>query len=362
MRTSSAARASLGRTDTVADPARERLLTAGEAIAALIAPDVAERWSPLVGAPFLAVDLRGGAVAAESAEGAAAIASLASLPCPAIGLVEPGGADAGASADPFRAALDVVVEREDDLALAAATMRAAPVAAMTLVQVLRLGERLAVTDALLLESLAYGTLLEGPEYRRWLTSRGRRPPFMVNPEPAVLVSRSEARLDLVLNRPEKRNAYSAAMRDALVSGLELALADPSLTEVVLTGRGACFSAGGDLDEFGTRPDVATSHAIRSTRSAARLAARCAPRLRAEVHGAVIGAGIELAAFARTVVARSDAFFQLPELGMGLIPGAGGTASIPRRIGRQRAAWMALSGARVDAPTALAWGLIDAIED
>lgn len=341
----------------VVDPARETLLTPAQALAALTAPDVAERWSPLVGAPFLAVDLRAGSVAVDSAEGAQALAVLGSLPCPALGVVTPGAV----AADPLRAALDVVVESEVDLETLAAVIRAAPVAAMTLVQVLRLGERLGVTDALLLESLAYGTLLDGPEHRRWLASRGRRPPFMVNAEPAVLVSRSDARLDLVLNRPDKRNAYSAEMRDALVNGLELALADPSLTEIVLTGRGACFSAGGDLDEFGTRPDVATAHAIRSTRSAARLASRCGPRLRAEVHGAVIGAGIELAAFARTVVAKPDAFFQLPELGMGLIPGAGGTASIPRRIGRQRAAWMALSGVRVDATTALAWGLIDAIE-
>jgi enoyl-CoA hydratase/carnithine racemase len=62
-----------------------------------------------------------------------------------------------------------------------------------------------------------------------------------------------------------------------------------------------------------------------------------------------------------VRASADAFFQLPEVSMGLVPGAGGTVSVPRRIGRQRAAWMALTGARVDAPTALTWGLIDAIE-
>ncbi|MBK7977989.1 MAG: enoyl-CoA hydratase/isomerase family protein [Deltaproteobacteria bacterium] len=326
-------------------------------------PDVAERWSPLVGAPFLAVDLRAGRVAAAGEEGERALAALASLPCPTIGLVTSADATdlADAANDRFRAALDLLAESERDLEALASAIRAAPIAAMTLVQVMRLGARIGVIDALLLESLAYGTLLVGPEHRRWLVTRGRRPPFVVNAEPAVLVSRSDVRLDLVLNRPEKRNAYSAEMRDALVAGLELALADPSLVEVVLTGRGTTFSAGGDLDEFGSHPDVATAHAIRSTRSAARLAARCGERLRAEVHGAAIGAGIELAAFARTVVAKPDAFFQLPELAMGLIPGAGGTASIPRRIGRQRATWMALSGARVDAPTALRWGLIDAIQ-
>ena len=66
------------------------------------------------------------------------------------------------------------------------------------------------------------------------------------------------------------------------------------------------------------------------------------------------------AFARQVVAAEDAFFQLPEVAMGLVPGAGGTVSIPRRIGRQRTAYLALSGLRVDAATAHRWGLIDEI--
>jgi enoyl-CoA hydratase/carnithine racemase len=78
------------------------------------------------------------------------------------------------------------------------------------------------------------------------------------------------------------------------------------------------------------------------------------------HGACVGAGVELAAFAGHVKATPDAFFQLPEVSMGLIPGAGGTVSITRRIGRQRTAWMALTGGRVDAATALEWGLIDDI--
>jgi enoyl-CoA hydratase/carnithine racemase len=79
-----------------------------------------------------------------------------------------------------------------------------------------------------------------------------------------------------------------------------------------------------------------------------------------VHGACVGAGVELPAFAARVVARADARFWLPELGLGLVPGAGGTVSLPRRIGRQRTAWLALSGRPIDARTALAWGLIDEV--
>jgi enoyl-CoA hydratase/carnithine racemase len=79
-----------------------------------------------------------------------------------------------------------------------------------------------------------------------------------------------------------------------------------------------------------------------------------------VQGACIGAGVEIAAFAARLTATADAWFQLPELAMGLVPGAGGCVSVPRRIGRQRAALMILSGRRINAPTALRWGLIDAI--
>ncbi len=79
-----------------------------------------------------------------------------------------------------------------------------------------------------------------------------------------------------------------------------------------------------------------------------------------VQGAAIGAGAEIAAFGSHITAAPRAWFQLPELKYGLIPGAGGTASITARIGRQRTAYMALSMARIPARTALTWGLVDAI--
>jgi enoyl-CoA hydratase len=174
------------------------------------------------------------------------------------------------------------------------------------------------------------------------------------------MQRSGDRLHLALNRPARRNAFSAAMRDALVEGLLLAEQDASIAEVILSGVGPAFCSGGDLDEFGSRPDPATAHAVRSSRSASALMARCAKRVRAELHGACVGAGIELPAFASRVVAKEGAFFQLPELALGLVPGAGGTVSLPRRIGRERTAWLALSGERIDAATARRWGLIDEI--
>ncbi|HVT34396.1 MAG TPA: enoyl-CoA hydratase/isomerase family protein, partial [Nevskiaceae bacterium] len=76
--------------------------------------------------------------------------------------------------------------------------------------------------------------------------------------------------------------------------------------------------------------------------------------------ACIGSGAEFPAFAAHVTASEDAWFQLPELDFGLIPGAGGTVSIARRVGRQRTAWLVLSGKRIDAQRALDWGLVDRV--
>ena len=176
----------------------------------------------------------------------------------------------------------------------------------------------------------------------------------------VIVTRRGDILDVTLNRPERHNAFNAAMRDELAEALLTALSDPSIERVVLRGDGPSFCSGGDLDEFGTLPDPATGHLTRLTRSTGGLLAMLAPRVEAHLHGACLGAGIELPAFAVRVVAHPDTVIALPEIGFGLIPGAGGTVSLPRRIGRQRTAELALSGARLDAATALAWGLVDEI--
>ncbi len=177
----------------------------------------------------------------------------------------------------------------------------------------------------------------------------------------MLIEREGPHLLMTLNRPGNRNAISVEMRDALVEAFDLAAHDNEIEEVRLRGAGRCFSVGGDLAEFGLAPDPATAHAVRCVRLPARRLLACTERLHVHVHGACIGAGVELPAFAKRVTARADAFFQLPEISMGLIPGAGGCVSLPRRIGRQRTAYMALSGRRISAATALAWGLIDAIE-
>jgi enoyl-CoA hydratase/carnithine racemase len=90
--------------------------------------------------------------------------------------------------------------------------------------------------------------------------------------------------------------------------------------------------------------------------------KLASRTTAYLHGSCLGAGIELPAFARTIYAAPDVRIGLPEIGLGLIPGAGGTASLPQRIGRWRTAFLALTGATIGAEQALRWGLIDAVQD
>jgi enoyl-CoA hydratase/carnithine racemase len=158
------------------------------------------------------------------------------------------------------------------------------------------------------------------------------------------------------------NALDAAVRDALCEAFELVDADPTITEVHLCGRGPSFCSGGDLTEFGLATDAAVAHRIRLERSVGRTIHRHEDRVVAHLHGACIGAGIELGAFAGRVVAdRSTTRIQLPEVAMGLIPGAGGTVSIPRRIGRHRTAYLALTGVTVDVGIAHGWGLVDELD-
>jgi hypothetical protein len=246
---------------------------------------------------------------------------------------------------------------DDGIAAVTAAAEASPQAAATLVQVLRVGQRVNVQAAITLESIAYGLLQAGTEFAGWLERRTPKP-HKPSEGPVVLVDREDDTLTITLNRPGVHNAYDAAMRDALVEALQLVVDDPSILAVDLRGAGPSFSSGGDLAEFGTAPDPTSAHLIRTTRSAAALLTSVSSRVTAHVHGACMGAGTELPAFAKTVSAAPGATFSLPEVGMGLIPGAGGTASIPRRIGRHRTAWLALTGSRIDALTALDWGLVD----
>lgn len=245
----------------------------------------------------------------------------------------------------------------DDAEAMATTAAAAPYAATALAGLLDLTARSSVRDGLLAESLAYSLLLSGPDFLAWRASTpaGEVPE---GDEP-VLLDRVGDVLSVALNRPRRRNAFGRALRDGVVDAMELAELDTTIREVVLTGNGPSFSSGGDLDEFGTAAHPPAAHLLRLQQSAGYAVHRIADRVRVVVHGACVGAGIEVPCFAGRVEAQEGAWFRLPELGMGLIPGAGGTVSVTRRVGRWRTAHLALVNRPVDLSTALRWGLVDA---
>lgn len=240
------------------------------------------------------------------------------------------------------------------------TARACPAAAAVFATVLRLGDALDFEGALAVESLAYSALLGGSEFRAWRTARPARERLAVD-GPLLRLERRDDTTIITLARPQARNPIGARMRDELTEALRLVRLDPSMTRVELRGEGACFSAGGDLDEFGQAQDLGLAHVIRTQRSVARLVRGIGDRLSVFIQGAAIGGGIEIAAAAATVIADPAAVFRLPEVGMGLIPGAGGTATLPRRIGRHRTCFMGLTCRDIAADQALDWGLVDRLE-
>lgn len=272
-------------------------------------------------------------------------------PFPVIGLGDP--------SHPGARCLDTVVEAPITIERIVEQVTRHPNAAAILVQVLRSTERMAIDDGLSSESIAYATLQGSAEHARWIAGRSRVEPA---PPGQVVLTRDGGMLRIVIDRPGARNAVDRPLRDALFEAFTIAALDPEITRVELRSVGPAFGVGADLTEFGTTRDPATAHAIRGRTLPAHPLSLCGPIVDVHVQGACIGAALEMAAFAGRVTASPFAWFQLPELAMGIIPGAGGCISVPRRIGRQRATLMILSGKRIDAATALRWGLIDAIMD
>lgn len=275
-------------------------------------------------------------------------------PCPVVGV---GPEDSAAAY-----CADVVVESDAELSTLLRRISENPQAATVLVQVLRAIEHLPPLDGLVVESLGYATLQSGEEFKRWLAQYRAQNPPALKPEssPAVLLERAGDQLKLVLNRPESSNAYTVEMRDALTEAFKLVALDDSIQRVSVTATGRCFCTGGELTEFGVVASPALGHLIRSQVSPAKLLLAHAQRYHFHVHKACIGSGIELPACAGYLTASPKTVFWLPELSMGLIPGAGGCVSISRRIGRRRTAYLVLLNKKIDAQKALEWGLIDAI--
>jgi enoyl-CoA hydratase/carnithine racemase len=257
--------------------------------------------------------------------------------------------------------VDGAADLDDAAALLQAAVARSPRAAVTCGQLLRQTSGLDTTPALAAEAAAYSMLLGGPEFARWLAERGA-PRHRQPPAELVRMSRDGDSLSIVLNDPERRNAFSTRLREALLEAVLLAEADETIGQVEISGAGPAFCSGGDLNEFGTATDLGAAYLVRLARAPWRVIDRIAARVTVRAHGACVGAGTEITAFAGRVVAAPDAFFALPEVRMGLVPGAGGSVSVPRRIGRWRAAWLMLTGERLAAQTALRWGLADKVTD
>ena len=229
--------------------------------------------------------------------------------------------------------------------------------ALVLAHLLRQKAYQNVSQGLVLESLSYGMLQSGSQFKAWLNQRGDIA-RVLDEKPVVLASRSDESLEIYLNRPERSNAYSSDMRDQLFDFLQIARFDEAVTKVKLHGLGKSFCSGGDLAEFGSVDFPPDGHIIRMHRSPALSSHSIADKLEVYLHGVCAGAGIEIPAFASRVFGNESVEIFLPEISMGLIPGAGGTVSLPRRIGPQKTAYLAMSGKTLSLSDALAWGLID----
>ncbi len=156
---------------------------------------------------------------------------------------------------------------------------------------------------------------------------------------------------LTLNNPPV-NALSQGVRQGLKEGVEKALADDSAQAILIFCEGRTFIAGADISEFSSGPMEPNFHAVLSTMDAS-------PKpIVAAIHGTALGGGLETALCCNYRVALGSAKFGLPEVNLGLLPGAGGTQRLPRVVGVEKALAMVTSGVPIGAAEALQLGLVD----
>src|SRR6185436_12629681 len=161
---------------------------------------------------------------------------------------------------------------------------------------------------------------------------------------------------IFLNRPEKVNALHSPALDALLLNLQRVETDPELRVVVLGGRGKAFCGGADVKELAAL-DASNAGAFVERIHAVCAAIRKLPvPVVARLHGAVMGAGLEIAAACDLRIAAEGTRFAMPEVRLG-IPSVVEAALLPRLMGSGRAAWLVLTGEAIDAKTALDWGLV-----
>ena len=165
---------------------------------------------------------------------------------------------------------------------------------------------------------------------------------------------------IFLNRPEKANALNSAALRELASGLESLAPDESLRVVVLAGRGKTFCGGADTQELKSLNAATAGAFVEKIHNVCQAIRDLPVPVVARLHGAVIGAGLEIAAACDLRVAAEGTKFAMPEVRLG-IPSVVEAALLPRLMGSGRAAWLVLTGEAIDARRALEWGLIEEIE-
>jgi enoyl-CoA hydratase/carnithine racemase len=165
---------------------------------------------------------------------------------------------------------------------------------------------------------------------------------------------------VTLNRPSVLNAYNLAMRDALDEIFTAVRDDPEVRVMVLQGNGRAFCTGGDVSEFGSAPSPTAARAARWHRDVWGVLQSLPALTLAAVHGFVVGSGFEMAMLCDVCIASSDARFALPETGLAMIPGVGGTQTAPRLLGLGRAMDLVLTGRRIDAAAARKLGVVAAV--
>ena len=157
-----------------------------------------------------------------------------------------------------------------------------------------------------------------------------------------------------LNRPEKRNALNNATLQALAACLQQMDAEPAIKAVEITGNEQCFAAGADLNEL-AQLDVIRIQQDRRPQLWKSIDEFSKPLIMA-VNGYALGAGFELALHGDIVLTGDNAQFALPEIGLGMLPGAGGTQRLARLAGQQLTMRWAMTGEMLDAPAAVQYGL------
>lgn len=167
---------------------------------------------------------------------------------------------------------------------------------------------------------------------------------------------------VTLDRPERRNAMSTAMTKTLLAFFEGLAADAGEVRcVVLTGAGdRAFSAGGDLKERRTLDEAGWHAQHRLVERLVRAVLDCPVPVIAAVNGAAFAGGLELALACDILYAVEGCRFALPEVRLGIMPGAGGTQTLPRRVGAARAKELIFTGSEFDAAQALQWGVVNAV--